>query len=451
MHLLALNPLTEVALRAKIPSASNSEIKQALQKVGDLNQSTGKWELRRLFFKELDVWTFEYDSSADRDRVIDNAVKQYDKMRLGRSEPEWDKLLPEVERGTDKCLSKLQAQIAQSSAARVPKSNGQKGDGSSRDASNEEDEEGSSDKNSATAKGEAVTSSVSPPLPAKAKKAAEKKVTEKKVTEKKVTEKKVTEKKATEKKVTEKKAPEKEIQTKRWMSKQAPKPKPSPTKKEKPVTKPVLSSQFVMESDDEDEVAPANQGPNTLKRAREDEEESSDSGVPLSKKIKDIHRKDTHSKDAQSNPISDASQPSQMISTSSKSKGKSPQKPSPLSSPPTNASEFESFSGHISSSASPAHHDGKGARSPIYKRHQKSSSVTSSASSSTSHRALHPEVVYLARRYRSFYPKYEALHREVANSGGRRNIKQEQELMDMHERLSELKKKILLGVVYVEN
>jgi RNA polymerase II elongation factor ELL len=60
-------------------------------------------------------------------------------------------------------------------------------------------------------------------------------------------------------------------------------------------------------------------------------------------------------------------------------------------------------------------------------------------------------VVALARRYRSFYPKYEALHREVANSGGRRNIEREEELMDMHERLSELKKQILMGIVYVEN
>ena len=421
VHLLALAPMTEVALRAKVPTASNSDLKQALQKVGDVNQSTGRWELRRLFYKELDVWSFDYATTQDREKVIDNTVKQYDKMRLGVSEPEWDRLLPQAERGTGKCLSKLQAQIAQGPAARAPKTNVQKaGDGSSRDGSNGEDESVSSDKNPASTKSESTARPATHPAPAKAKK------------------------------VSEKPAVEKVVKTKRWMSaKNSTKEKATPAKKERPNTKhgKFLSSEFVNESDDDDdeEMPPAKPAPKSVKRPREDEEETSDSSIPLSKKLKEdpAHR------------TSDASQSSRAFSTTSanlsKPKDSSPQKSSPLSSPPTNASEFESSSGHISSSASPAHHNAKGRHSPIYKPHQKSSSVTSSVSSNGSHRSLHPEVVDLARRYRSFYPKYEALHREVANSGGRRNPERERELLDMHERLRELKERIVTGIVYVEN
>ena len=106
IHLLSVQPMTEKALREKVPDTSRSHLKEALQKVGDLNESTGKWELRRIFYKELDVWTFDYTPAGDRQRAIDNAVRQYDKMRLGVSEPEWDKLLVKAERGTGKCLSK---------------------------------------------------------------------------------------------------------------------------------------------------------------------------------------------------------------------------------------------------------------------------------------------------------------------------------------------------------
>jgi RNA polymerase II elongation factor ELL len=424
--------MTEVALRDKIPTASNSDLKQALQKVGDLNQSTAKWELRRPFYKELDVWSFDYATANDRQRAIDNAVKQYDKMRLGVSEPEWDRLLPFAERGTGKCLSKLQVQIAQGTAARAPKSSAQKAEGSSRDGSNGEEEGVSSDKNPASSKSEVTKSEntirpVSRPTPAKAKKFAEKAEKAEKV-----------------EKV------EKVVQTKKWMSaRNAPKAKSNAVKKERPNAKQgkVLSSEYVQESDDDEDedMAPVNPVPKSMKRSREDEEETSDSSIPLSKKIKEDH---THR-------TSDASQSSRTFATTSpnmnRAKGSSPPKSSPLSSPPTNASEFESSSGHNSSSASPAHHNVKGRRSPVYKRHQKSSSVTSSVSSNSSHRSLQPEVVDLARRYRSYYPKYEALHREVANSGGRRNLEREQELLEMHERLSDFKKQILAGIVYVEN
>jgi RNA polymerase II elongation factor ELL len=423
VHLLALSPMTEIELKMKIADASNNDIKQALQKVGDLNQNSRKWELRKNFYKELDVWRYKYDSEEDRQRAIDNAVRLYDKMRLGVSEPEWDRLLPKEERGTGKCLSKLQAQIAQGPVAKAPKINVQKAEDSGRDtpAGAEEDDDATlGNKNLSKVKGESMTRSLSQPPTTKSKKVSEK-----------------------------------EAQAKRLLSKNPakPKPKPASTKKEKQAQKTagrVLSSQFVSDSDEEEDdymsVPKAATKPSTTtKRSREDDGETSDSSIPLSKRVK---------KDTTNHQISDASHSSRTTNTasysssSSKTKGNSPQLSSPLaSSPPTNASEFENSSGHSSSSASPAHSSIKVSRSPIHKRHQKSSSVASSVSSTTSNRSLKPEVMDLARKYRIFYPKYEALHREVASLGARRDSEKEQRLLDMHERLSVMKKDILAGIV----
>jgi len=116
VHLLALGPTAKKELREKIDEVPDQEFENVLTKVGDLNESTGKYELRKTFFKELDVWTFKYDSSEDRQKAIDNAVKTYDKMRLGLSEPEWDRLLIRTERGTGKHLAsfRLKSQQVQS-------------------------------------------------------------------------------------------------------------------------------------------------------------------------------------------------------------------------------------------------------------------------------------------------------------------------------------------------
>lgn len=418
IHLLALEPMNEETLRSKIGVAWNNELKQALMKVGDLDHSTNKFELRKFLWKELDVYTYKYDSPGDRQRVIDNAVKQYDRLRLGVSEPEWDKLLPKTERGTGKCLSKLQAQIAQGPIARPPKIHVHGAEDSGRDtpAGKDDDDDVFGDKLLSKVKGgEGMTRSVSQPPNTKSKKASEK-----------------------------------EAQGKRLLAKNAakPTPKPAPTRKEKPKpSSKVLSSQFVSESDEEEDDYPIlpKVAPKSIKRSREDDAETSDSSEPLSKKVM---------KDAPNHRVSDASQSSRTTTTtnysssSSKTKGNSPHKSSPLaSSPPTNASEFENSSGRTSSSTSPAHHTStlKISRSPIHKRHQKSSSVTSSSSSSST-RSLKPEVMDLARKYRSYYPRYLNLHKEVAGLG-RRDIDMEDKLIDMHHRLSRMKKEILDGIV----
>ena len=416
IHLLAVEPMTEKEVREKIDDEGQEQLMVALLRVSDLNQTTKKWELRKSFFKELDVWTFEYSTTADRQRAIDNAVKQYDKMRLGVSEPQWDRLLEKSERGTGKCLSKLQAQIAAGPVARGPKINVQKADDSGRDTPNGDDDV-FMDKKVSKIKGESLSRSVSQPPPTKSKKVSEK-----------------------------------ESQAKRLLSKNPAKSatKSAPAKKAPPPktgTK-VLSSEFVNDSDEEDDYqVPAKPAPKPMKRSRDEDLDTSDSSIPLSKKVK----KDT----PPTHRVSDASQSSRTTtsshysSSSSKIKGKSPQKSSPLaSSPPTNASDMESTSGErTSSSESPARDlSTNNSRSPIHKRHQKSSSVSSSGSS----RCLKPEVTDMARRFKMFYPKYKALHQELTSMGEHRDKQKEKDLFDMHARLAQMKKEIEAGIIDVD-
>jgi RNA polymerase II elongation factor ELL len=417
IHLLAVKPMTQDELRWRTPDDAQKHLMAALQKVGDLDEATSEWQLRKNFYKELDVWSYDYTPVEDRQRAIDNAVKQFDKMRLGVNEPEWDKLLPKSERGTGKCLSKVQAQIAAGPVARAPKINVQKAEDSGRDTPNGEDDV-FTDKKVSKIKGEGMARSVSQPPATKAKKVSEK-----------------------------------DSQAKRLLSKNPVKAaaKPAPAKK---VPQPkagskVLSSEFVNDSDEEDDypiqTKPAPKP--TMKRSRDDDLDTSDSSVPLSKKVK---------KDPQpAHRVSDASQSSRTTtsshysSSSSKVKGNSPQKSSPLaSSPPTNASDMESTSGErTASSESPVHHHStKSSRSPIHKRHQKSSSVSSSGSS----RTLKPEVTDLARRFKMYYPKYKALHQELQSMGENRDKQKEKDLLEMHARLAQMKKDIEAGIIDVE-
>lgn len=436
--MLAAYPMEEQEILNETVDWSISEVTTALRKVGDLNESTKKWELRKNYFKELDVWEFDYRDQRDRTDAINNAIKVYDRMRLAISEPEWERLLCKEERGTGKVLSKLQKNIAEG-IARGPKINVSKAEESGRETPLEE----------------GATSSRAGSQPPKVKKPSEKEQQMKRLLGKPSTAKNASANKTS-------------------TPKTAPTPKVPAAKKEKmaPALKSTgkqLSSQFVSSSDDDDDLlatpAPPKQAPKSLKRSREEENvDTSDSSVPLSKKVKaqaPISRPKTsaHGGDKpkhENQRVSDASQSSRATNSafnsqsSQRSKGTSPQKSSPLaSSPPTNASEFDNSSSNSSGRVSPLQSVRKVSQSPIHKRHQKSSSVTSSTSSTSSQRSLKPSVVDLARKYRSFYPKYALLHKEVANLG-RRDRELEQKLLDMHERLTEMKAKIMQGVVEIQ-
>ncbi|CAG8982201.1 hypothetical protein HYALB_00003637 [Hymenoscyphus albidus] len=409
IHLLASADMTERQIRDLLPNADESDFKYQLTKVAD--KVGEKYVLAKRYYRELDVWSYDYPHQDDRQRAIDNAVKRYDNLRIGVSEPEWDRLLPKAERGTGKSLSKLQGLIAQGLAKLGPKVD----DGSGRDTSPGEDEE----------------------LGAKKKKDTKPK--------------KLTETQAQAKRLLSNK-PNKAA------SKASPRPTPA-AKKEKTAAKASnvkpLSAEFVGDSDDDDvEVVPRKPitkpaSAMAKKRQRDEEIETSDSSIPLSKKVK----KDAP---ATNHRVSDASQTSRTTATSFqssntvKTKDTSPQKSSPLaSSPPTNASEFDRNSGHrttSSSSTSPASHAvPKTSRSPIQKRHHKSPSVSSSTSSNGSTRTLRPEVLELAKKYRVFYPSYTKLHKELSNLKYRDRQK-EDDLLQMHARLADMKKRIMEGV-----
>ncbi|EDO03715.1 hypothetical protein SS1G_06196 [Sclerotinia sclerotiorum 1980 UF-70] len=355
VHLLALEPMTEKELNNRIPGPKD-DLKQAMSKVGDLNTSTGKWELRKNYYKELDVFNFKYGSDAERQRAIDNAVKVFDKMRLGLSEPET----------TSNEDQKTQREELSKDTSRSPNSSSYHEVKTSKEGS----------RKAKSISGEAFIFSV----------------------------------------VSE--SDDEEVPAK----------KPQVTK------------------------APIRKDKANNKRLRNEEMDSSDSSLPLSKKTK--------KENINSHRVSDASQssrPSSNSTTSSsnsfKGKANSPQKSSPLaSSPPTNASDFEHTSSgdRSSSSASPANHrtlsNTRNNRSPIHKRHQKSSSVASSVSSTGSTRHLRPGVLDLAQNYKTFYPIYLKLHNELATSKVK-NPTEEENLLAMHERLSDLKRQILEGII----
>ncbi|KAK6440321.1 hypothetical protein LTR95_003446 [Oleoguttula sp. CCFEE 5521] len=104
IHLLAMAAVTTDAIMGKtrIPRADLDKI---LSKLGQ--QQDGTWRLLDTMYKELDVWTFGYISQDDRQRAIENAIRAFDRLRIGKEEQIWQKLLPEKDRGKGIVLSKL--------------------------------------------------------------------------------------------------------------------------------------------------------------------------------------------------------------------------------------------------------------------------------------------------------------------------------------------------------
>ncbi|KAJ3551355.1 hypothetical protein NPX13_g11382 [Xylaria arbuscula] len=200
-------------------TGADSELKSTVEKVADFIKTTEKWSLKKQYWKELDVWNYEYKTSADRQSAIDNAIRAYDKQRMMLSDAAWERLLPQEDRGKNIVLSKLQATIAkQSTIAPTPKAAVQKADDGNK-----------SDIDSSKAKGEAMSRSTSQPISSKPKKVSER-----------------------------------EAQTKRLLSNNPKKPAPpkKPVSKVKAAEekgKRVLSEEFVYDTDTSIEEAPLSQ------------------------------------------------------------------------------------------------------------------------------------------------------------------------------------------------
>ena len=107
IHLLAVRQVSAKFLSQKT-CCSEDECNEVLNKVGQKHYlDQAKWNLTDKSYKELDVWAFPYPSEFERQFAIDRAVAAFDRMRISREEHIWQMLLPKDERGKGKILSKL--------------------------------------------------------------------------------------------------------------------------------------------------------------------------------------------------------------------------------------------------------------------------------------------------------------------------------------------------------
>ena len=107
VHLLAVCPVSEKFIAQKL-ACGLEDCREVLNKVGKhARLDPTKWDLSDRAFKELDVWKFKYGSNEDRNKAIDRAVSAFDRMRLSTQDKSWQMLLPKADRGKNICLSKL--------------------------------------------------------------------------------------------------------------------------------------------------------------------------------------------------------------------------------------------------------------------------------------------------------------------------------------------------------
>lgn len=417
VHELAVMDRTTEYLKKKW-TGKEEDFRPTLEKTADLNGDTKKWTMKKSCWKELDVWKYDYDSQADRQTAIDNAIRKYDNQRLSSSEVEWQRLLPKEERGKGKCLSRLQANLAKGPAQPAPKIKVQKAE----DSSGSKDDTDSVENDKPKYGAEAMSRSNSGSLPAKPKKPSAQ-----------------------------------EAQAKRLLSNTKPKttaPKTSPSKP-KPAGKTekrVLSAAIIENSDSSgDEVpmmkskpAPAkakdtvivNTRPSAparepvkkppVKRPREESDSSSSSGTPLSKRIKPKQPLPAPSSRSHATKNSQQTQ-SRAASSSFRSKSTnntSPTKSSPLaSSPPTNASDLDEDTPPIPKKRKMDKED-----QPLSVKRRAVQSVPS-------------DVMSKAHKFKMYYQQYEALHYEISDLDNPPHEKLA-DLLDMRDRLQSMKREI---------
>lgn len=420
VHELAVREQTEEYLFSKW-SGSRDDFRAALEKAADYNASHNTWKLKKNIWKELDVYNYDYMSQDDRQIAIDNAVKQYDRIRLAVSDPEWQKLLPVEERGKGKCLSKLQANIVAKAPApttNAPKIKVQKAEGS-------QESGGSTDEVPAKPRGNNVFSGgrmpgkKAPPIKAKskttpAKLAAKPATKEKRVLSQAYITNSDEEASDDDEPISKGRlAPNSTSVTSLKSSKLVSKPKPANSSLR---TKPMTSiSGSTKRPRDEDDSSSSSGAPMIKKRASTKEQASSVIRAPINKITSNTTSKKHRASDASSHSRPTAPNAG---AAPTKAKSTSPNKSSPLaSSPPTNASDFEGDGetpppppsrrlapGH---SREPSTSSIPGKRRPIYEDGEESRRFKKSRVSNT--------VVEMAKKFRRTYEKYESLHKELSH------------------------------------
>lgn len=520
VHELAVGDQTYDYLKEKW-SGPEGDLNNTLSKVAD--KMGPKYSMKKIYWKELDVWNYKYAAQEDRQKAIENAKKQYDKQRLETKDPAWERLLEEKDRGKGIILSKLQAAIAKGNM--TPAVKPVKADDSSSRNSSDESVKGKTG-------GESMARSTSQPGGSKPKKVSERETLSKSL----LSNKPMT---ATTKKTappTKKAAPaskaskagvdkggkkvlseefvldsssdeEAPLASSTTMSRPKPRPaerlierstekpkerSPAPVSKPRerspaPVIKPKERSPIPMAKPKEKSPVPAPKPkpskpviraprpanttakastPSTLqKRPREEDDSSSSSGAPLSKRAKP---KETSSvtKHLSSNTTlkhrpSDASQNSRGTSSnySHKSKNTSPTKSSPLaSSPPTNASDLDENihssqsqhndrDRHHQSAASAARTNGysttNNGNTPngLSTAKKRPADTCSSSQPLPKKSRVTKDVLDKAHRFDKYYEQYKILHDQLTRLS---NPPREKlvDLLDMRERLVHLKAEI---------
>ncbi|OBT44637.1 hypothetical protein VE00_04416 [Pseudogymnoascus sp. WSF 3629] len=443
IHRLALGPATMGELeKLRTSAVTASEYKHAVEKVAD--EVDGKWTLTRKFFRELDVWKHDYESDAQRQTAIDNAIHVYDRLRLNPSEPEWQMLLPVAERGTGKCLSRIQAKIAVGgnfAAKPKPKTS----EDSSRESAGED-----GDKAAKPAKSAAMARTTSQNSATKSKAAKDRE------------------------------AQDKRLSGKSTAAKPAPK-KAAASKK--PVKTTFKSAQFVSDSEEEDDYmhnasSTSNKGSPTKKTPLDkqngvksnkrksdalDTVEASNGTAKKAKKAPSTSSSALSSVSSSKHHVSDSSQSTHDVKTIQRSinnsrakMNTSPQKSSPLaSSPPTNASDMEDLDQSTSISPSSSSTDSIKRRAvdsefdepPKKKRPSgRGNGATDAEMKSIYNRNQFRHVpthcIDASAKFQTVYDRYLKLYQEL-QADPSRLLNEHRKLMDLHDRVAQMKREII--------
>lgn len=339
IHLLAVRPVS-VKFLAQRTRASQDDCMTLIQKYGSKNRlDQEKYDLRDKAYKELDVWNFPYPSQDERQEAIDNAVSAFDRLRIAKQDKLWQILLPKNERGKGKVLSRLNLRTGPVAKSVTPRINVQASEdvpGDGFGTGNESEAPTNNGRLTPRTPDGARTPSTKANTPSHKKRPLEKALSTKRAPPKpknttltgKVTKK------------TDKK-PEKKMAN---------------NSNNKADTK-FKSAEFVVDSDEDTEMADAPPAKQTLATASKSENE----GPEVKKRPPPLKKPQT--KAAAAAPSANST-PTASTTTTARvpNSNKSPVKPSPLgSSPPTNASDFESGprssrTSQSSSSSSPLIH-----------------------------------------------------------------------------------------------
>lgn len=506
IHELAAQESSTQDLLAKWTGGTEEEFHAALKKVADFDEILQKWVLKKLYWKELDVFNYDYSHEEDRQKAINNAVKQYDRMRLGASDPLWQKLLPKSERGKGICLSKLQAAIAKGPTAPASK---QKPDAASiSGGDSEKDDSASSAKKGkggepmsrsssqtstgkkklspSEAQAKRLLSTSKRPVAAAAQKASSKASSSKgtgkgagakggRILSKEfVTDSDSDEPLSASMPKSKASAPPASKPTERVTErpkaaekpKEAPAPRPRPVTAGKSLPKDKEKEKEKREQDNEKDTIRAQVvakpvKPPTKRPRDADDDDSSSSGTPLSKRVKpNLKAPPAPVGSGKSRSASDASQNGRGAGPGvavPKAKNTSPLKSSPLTSPPTNASDLEQGRPPLA-----------GARESDRRReHDRDSGVGSTGSNADSSIDVNTgkkrppsdslpgqkakrqrpsqDTIQKASMFKQFYARYQKLHHALAGSENP-DPDQVTDLLDMHDRLSRMKAEIYAAV-----